>query len=104
MSENAPVYLGECEENDIFVKENLNSKNMAKYKISERTALLLDAVVMSEKLSEVARVGAVAYGGEAFADAEQKRFYEAWKPLNELLENRLLNSIVENVVTDGETI
>ena len=77
---------------------------MAKYKISERTALLLDAVVMSEKLSEVAHMGAVAYGGEEHAEAVRGKFFEAWQPLNDLLENRLLASIVENVVVDGETI
>lgn len=77
---------------------------MAKYKISERTALLLDAVVMSEKLSEVAHMGAVAYGGEEYAEAVRGKFFEAWQPLNDLLENRLLASIVENVVVDGETI
>ncbi len=76
---------------------------MEKYKVSERTAILLDAVAMSQKLSEVAQTGAEAYG-EEYAEAASGKLYEVWKPLNDLLENRLLASIVDNIVENEGVI
>ena len=76
---------------------------MEEYKISKRTAMIIDALARSEEFYRVMRDAVSAYFGEDNTEAEEK-FDKLFLPLANYINDLALSSIHENLFNGNREI